>query len=66
MLQICVECRKMNSVTEQALHALQEMNGCINSLGYAQVFLTVYAKSGYWNIEFGRVYVEKTALIFHH
>lgn len=65
-LRICVEYRKLNVVNIRNSYPLQRMNQCLEFLGYAQVFSTLDANSGYWQIEVEETDKAKTAFTYHH
>ena len=49
-LRFCVDYRRLNAITIPDTYPLLRMDDCIDSLGDAAVFTTLYCKSGYRQI----------------
>lgn len=65
-LGFCIENAILNPITARDYYPLPRMNKFIDSLGDSQVFSTRHANSGYWQIEFGQEYRDKTAFPSHY
>jgi hypothetical protein len=48
--RFCVDYRRLNAVTVRDSYPLPRMDECIDSLGDAKIFTTLYFSSGYWQI----------------
>jgi hypothetical protein len=49
-MRYCIDYRKLNIPTERDVYPLSRLDECIGSLGDAQVFSTLDANSGYWQV----------------
>lgn len=65
-LQFYVENRNLNAVTIRDFCHLHCIEECIDSLREATVFSTLYATSGYWQIEIDESNHDKTAVTSYH
>ena len=50
-LRFCVYYRRLNAITVPDMDPLPRMDECIDSLGDADVFNTLYCNSDYWKIQ---------------
>jgi hypothetical protein len=50
-LRFCIDYRKLNSITERDVYPLPGINDCLDSLGEAQIFSTLDANAGYWQVK---------------
>lgn len=50
-LQFCVDCHKLITATNWNSYSIPQMNKCSDILGTREVFHTVDASSGYWQIK---------------
>ena len=48
--RFCVDYRKLNAITVRDSYPLPRMDECIDSLGDATIFATLYCNSGYWQM----------------
>jgi hypothetical protein len=48
--RFCVDYRRLNAVTVRDSYPLPLMDECIDSLGDAKIFTTLYCNSGYWHV----------------
>jgi transposase InsO family protein len=64
-LRFCVDYRKLNEVTVRDSYPLPRMDDCLDSLGTAQIFTTLDANCGYWQLEIPEEDRDKTSFISH-
>jgi Reverse transcriptase (RNA-dependent DNA polymerase) len=64
-MRFCIDYRKLNTVTENDFYALPRVDDCLDSLGDARYFSTLYANCGYWQIDVDEADREKTAFTSH-
>jgi Reverse transcriptase (RNA-dependent DNA polymerase)/RNase H-like domain found in reverse transcriptase len=64
-LRFCIDYRKFNSITERDVYPLPRMDDCLDSLGEEQVFSTLYANAGYWQVKVAEKDLDKTSFICH-
>ena len=62
-MRVCIDYRKLNSVTIGHAHALPRVDDILDSLGNAQYFSTLDLKSAYWQISVDQQDREKTAFV---
>ncbi|CAN8076123.1 unnamed protein product [Agarophyton chilense] len=60
-LRFFIDYRKLNAVTVRDTYPLPRMDECIDSLGEANVFTTLDANSGYWQVPVAEDDQDKTA-----
>ena len=65
-LRFCVDYRRLNAETVRDSYPIPRMDECIDSLGDAQLFSTLDANSGYWQIEMAEEDKNKTAFTTHY
>ena len=65
-LRFCVDYRRLNAMTIRDSYPIPRMDECIDSLGNAQVFSTLDANAGYWQVELDERDKDKTAFVTHH
>ena len=49
-LRFCVDYRRLNAMTVRDTYPITRMEECLDSLGEANVFITLACNSGYWQI----------------
>ena len=49
-LRFCVDYRRLNTLTHRDRYPIPRMDECVDSLGDAQVFTTLDANSGFWQV----------------
>lgn len=64
-LRFCVDYRRLNSVTVRDTYSIPKMDECIDSLGNAKVFTTLYCNKGYWQMPLAKDSRELTAFTCH-
>lgn len=64
-LRFCIEYRRMNELIVKDPYSLPRMDECIDSLGPANVFTTLDAYSGYWQIPIREEDKAKNAFACH-
>ena len=64
-LRFCVDYRRLNAMTVRDSYPIPRMDECIDSLGDANVFTTLDANCGYWQIEIDEDDRDKTAFTSH-
>ena len=64
-LRFCIDYRRLNAVTKRDSYPLPRMDEYIDSLGEANVFTTLDANSGYWQVPVAREDRSKTAFVCH-
>ena len=64
-LRFCIDYRKLNGMTVRDSYPLPRMDECIDSLGDAQIFTTLDAYSGYWQMPIRPQDRPKTAFVCH-
>lgn len=65
-LRLCIDYRRLNSVTIRDSYPIPRMDECIDSLGDSQVFSTLDCNSGYWKIEVAPEDPHKMAFVSYH
>ena len=61
--RLCIDYRKLNSVTHQDAYPLPRIDSTLDSLAGAQLFTTLQFASGYWQIEMEPTDKQKTAFL---
>ncbi|CAN8075928.1 unnamed protein product [Agarophyton chilense] len=64
-MRFCVDYRRLNSVTIRDSYPIPRKNECIDSLEDAQIFTTLDANCGYWQVPVGEEYRDKTTFTCH-
>jgi Reverse transcriptase (RNA-dependent DNA polymerase) len=64
-IRICVDYRRLNTVTCKDTYALPRMDDCIDSLGIGQYFSTLDANAMYWQFSVAPDDRDKTAFMSH-
>jgi len=64
-LRFCADYLLLNVVTKKDSNPLPRMDECIDSLGEATIFSTLYCNSGYWQVAIAPGDREKTAFVCH-
>ena len=64
-LRFCIDYRKMKLMTIKDSYPIPRMDECIYSLGIAFVFTTLYAYSGYCQVEMKPEDRQKSAFVCH-
>lgn len=64
-LLFCIYYRKINQASVKDSYHLPRMDECIDSLGDANVFKTLDAYSGYWQVPIKPADKPKTIFVFH-
>lgn len=64
-LRFCVDYRKLNAVTVRDTYPLPRMDECLDSLGESNVFITLDANWGYWQVPVAQKDRENTAFVCH-
>ena len=62
-LRFCIDFRKLNDVTVKDAHPLPRIDGTLEALKGAKIFLTLDFKSGYWQVPIKEEHKSKTAFI---
>lgn len=65
-LRYCICYRKLNAATVRDSYPFLQMNECINGPETANVFSTLDANSGYWQIELDENNIYKTVFVTHN
>lgn len=65
-LRFCVDCRQLNAVTIGDAYPIPLMDEFINSLGDPQVFSTLDANFGYWQVEIEEADRDNTSFTSQH
>ena len=65
-LRFCVDYRKLNALTVRDSYPIPRMDECIDSLGDAEIFTSLDANSGYWQIEMDAATKDRSAFVSHH
>ncbi len=63
--RFCIDYRRVNAVAKRESYPLSMMNECIGSLGGTNVFSTVYANCGYWQLPVREKVRPMTLFNFH-
>ena len=63
--RFCIDYRRLNERTVKDSYPLSRMDECLDSLGEARVFSTVYCNAGYWQIPVAKEDRGKTAFTCH-
>jgi len=63
--RFCVDYRRLNNITKKDAYPLPRMEGCLDSLGDAQVFTSLDCTEGYWQVPLRKDKQEKTAFTTH-
>ena len=64
-IRFCIDYRRLNTLTVKDSYPLPRMDECIDSLGDAQVFTTLDAYWGYWQVPVNPQDRTKTSLVCH-
>lgn len=64
-LRFCVDYRKLNERTKKDSYPIPRMDECIDTLGEANIFSTLDANSGYWQVPIVEEDKPKTAFTSH-
>ena len=64
--RLCVDYRRLNSVTKKDVYPLPRIDDIIDTLGEAKYFTTLDLTSGYWQVELDPTYRAKSAFATHH
>ena len=64
-MRFCVDYRRLNALTIPDTYPLPRMDDCIDSLGDANIFTTLDANSGYWQINIAEEDRDKTTFVCH-
>ena len=64
-LRMCIDYRKLNSVTNKDSHPLPRIDTILDSLHGAKFFTTLDLMCGYWQIEMEEESKDKTAFVSH-
>ena len=64
-LRLCVDYRRLSSLTTRDTHALTRMDDCLESLTDAQFFTTLDCNRGYWQLPIAQRDRIKTAFVSH-
>jgi Reverse transcriptase (RNA-dependent DNA polymerase) len=64
-MRFCVDCPKLNNLTERDVYPLPRLDECIDILGNAVVFSTLDANSGYWKVSMHPDDRDKTTFTCH-
>ena len=62
-LQFCVDYRQLNSITRKDVFPLPQIDDLLDQLHGKQIFTTLDAKSGYWQIKMEEHSKQKTAFV---
>jgi len=65
-MRFCVDYRRLNAMTLRDSYPIPRMDECIDSLGDANIFTTLDANCGYWQIEIADQDKDKTTFTSHH
>jgi len=63
--RFCVDYRRLNNITKKGAYPLPRIEDCLDSLGDAKVFTSLYCTAGYWQVPLRKVDQEKTAFTTH-
>jgi Reverse transcriptase (RNA-dependent DNA polymerase) len=64
-MRFCIDYRRFIALKVKDSYPLQRMDECIDSLGDATIFYTLYCNSGYWQIPFHPDDQDKTTFTSH-
>lgn len=64
-IRFCIYYRRLNSITVRDSYLIPRMDYFIDSLGHANIFITLDSNSGYWEIPVAETDRDKTAFIIH-
>ena len=64
-LRFCVDYRALNAVTRKDVFPMPHIDDMLDQLGGKKIFITLDARSGYWQIKMGADSQEKTAFSTH-
>ena len=64
-LRFCIDYRRLNTKTAADAYPLPRMDDCLDSLGDAAIFTTLYCNSGYWQIPVAPEDGDKTTSTTH-
>ena len=64
-VRFCVDYRALNTVTKKDVFPMPRIDDMLNQLGGKQIFSTLDAKTGYWQIRMGPTSQQKTAFTTH-
>jgi len=63
--RFCVDYRRLNNITKKDAYPLSRMEDCLDSLGDAQVFMSLACTAGYWQVPLRKEDQEMTAFTTH-
>jgi dUTPase len=64
-LRFCIDYRRLNALTVRDSYPLPRMDDCLDSLGAANIFSTLDANSGYWQLNVAEADRDKTSFTSH-
>ena len=64
-LRFCIDYRRLNALTLRDSYPLPRMDDCLDSLGTANIFSTLDANSGYWQLKVAEEDRDKTSFMSH-
>ena len=64
-LRFCIDYRRLNALTLRDSYPLPRMDDCLDSLGTANIFSTLDADSGYWQLKVAEEDRDKTSFTSH-
>lgn len=64
-MSLCIDYRKMNSITKKDQYPLSCIKDILDTLGEMRNFSTLDLVSGYWQIETGKEARQKSCLVTH-
>jgi transposase InsO family protein len=64
-LRFCIDYRRLNALTVRDSYPLPRMDDCLDSLATANIFSTLDANSGYWQLNVAEADRDKTAFTSH-
>lgn len=65
-LRFCVDYRKVNELSLRDSYPIPRMDECIDSFGDANIFTTLDANCGFWQVPVAKEDIPKTAFVTHN